>query len=103
MHAIWTLVSQRLVHSLFSNPTPTRPPHPAPMIQWTCTVCLKTFKRKGDFTRHSLIHQGNPYVSHDSLVRSITVLTIPRSAHRCEICGKSFYQFSGLKTHWNVQ
>jgi hypothetical protein len=28
--------------------------------QWSCSKCLKTFKRKGDYTRHSLIHEGNP-------------------------------------------
>ncbi|PPQ77678.1 hypothetical protein CVT25_011113 [Psilocybe cyanescens] len=53
--------------------------------QWSCTECPKSFGRKGDLTRHELLHLGvKPHVC-----------TTPG-------CGKAFSQFSGLKTHQNV-
>ncbi|KAF9238749.1 hypothetical protein BU15DRAFT_18884, partial [Melanogaster broomeanus] len=45
--------------------------------------CSKTFVRKGDLTRHELLHTGI-------------------KPHVCETCGKGFSQFSGLKTHRNI-
>ncbi|KAF8812226.1 hypothetical protein BYT27DRAFT_7086967, partial [Phlegmacium glaucopus] len=50
---------------------------------WFCSVCPKSFGRKGDLTRHKLLHAG-----------------IKR--HVCTICNKAFSQYSGLKTHKNV-
>ncbi|KAH7916271.1 hypothetical protein BJ138DRAFT_595855 [Hygrophoropsis aurantiaca] len=53
------------------------------MPQWDCSLCPKSFTRKGDLARHEQLHSGiKPYL--------------------CEICGKSFAQHSGLKTHHNV-
>lgn len=53
------------------------------MNKWHCPECPKTFSRKGDLTRHSLLHTGRrPYV--------------------CSECGKGFAQHSGLRTHENV-
>ncbi|KAJ7044592.1 hypothetical protein C8F04DRAFT_591277 [Mycena alexandri] len=51
--------------------------------QWLCPECPKTFTRKGDLTRHSLLHTGH-------------------RPHSCSDCGKSFAQYSGLKTHMNT-
>ncbi|KAF8138365.1 hypothetical protein EV363DRAFT_523939 [Boletus edulis] len=53
------------------------------MSLWSCATCSKSFKRKGDLTRHKAIHAGI-------------------KPHICETCGKGFAQFSGLKTHRNV-
>ncbi|KAJ6539593.1 hypothetical protein B0H19DRAFT_365879 [Mycena capillaripes] len=50
---------------------------------WPCSECPKAFTRKGDLTRHSLLHTGY-------------------RPHSCSECGKSFAQYSGLKTHLNV-
>ncbi|KIL00508.1 hypothetical protein PAXRUDRAFT_38534, partial [Paxillus rubicundulus Ve08.2h10] len=50
---------------------------------WSCVTCPKTFARKGDLTRHKLLHTGI-------------------KPHVCETCGKGFAQFSGLKTHRNT-
>ncbi|KAF7352579.1 Sex-determining transformer protein 1 [Mycena venus] len=50
---------------------------------WPCSECPKSFTRKGDLTRHSLLHTGY-------------------RPHSCSVCGKSFAQHSGLKTHLNV-
>ncbi|KAJ7930022.1 hypothetical protein B0H13DRAFT_912207 [Mycena leptocephala] len=50
---------------------------------WLCAQCPKIFTRKGDLTRHSLLHTGY-------------------RPHSCSECGKSFAQYSGLKTHMNV-
>ncbi|KAG7449484.1 uncharacterized protein BT62DRAFT_686607 [Guyanagaster necrorhizus] len=45
--------------------------------------CSKSFSRRGDLTRHTLIHtQDRPHV--------------------CSTCGRGFSQASGLKTHQNV-
>ncbi|KAJ7498686.1 hypothetical protein FB451DRAFT_1202715 [Mycena latifolia] len=53
------------------------------MNSWPCPECPKSFTRKGDLTRHSLLHTGfRPHV--------------------CSECGKGFAQHSGLKTHMNV-
>ncbi|KAH9482543.1 hypothetical protein JR316_0004643 [Psilocybe cubensis] len=53
--------------------------------QWICSECPKSFGRKGDLTRHELLHLGvKPHVC-----------TTPG-------CGKAFSQYSGLKTHQNV-
>ncbi|KAJ6490342.1 hypothetical protein C8R47DRAFT_467160 [Mycena vitilis] len=51
--------------------------------QWPCSECPKAFTRKGDLTRHSLLHTGF-------------------RPHICSECGKAFSQYSGLKTHMNV-
>ncbi|KAF8843086.1 hypothetical protein BDN67DRAFT_236186 [Paxillus ammoniavirescens] len=53
------------------------------MALWSCVTCSKTFARKGDLTRHKLLHTGI-------------------KPHVCETCGKGFAQFSGLKTHRNT-
>ncbi|KAJ7284136.1 hypothetical protein C8J57DRAFT_754270 [Mycena rebaudengoi] len=53
------------------------------MTPWTCATCLKTFSRRGDLTRHGLLHTG---------IRP----------HTCDDCGKSFAQYASLKTHMNV-
>ncbi|KAJ7368571.1 hypothetical protein DFH08DRAFT_28920 [Mycena albidolilacea] len=50
---------------------------------WPCSECPKVFTRKGDLTRHSLLHTGY-------------------RPHSCSECGKSFAQYTGLKTHMNV-
>ncbi|KDR83976.1 hypothetical protein GALMADRAFT_688854 [Galerina marginata CBS 339.88] len=52
---------------------------------WPCSECSKAFGRKGDLTRHELLHLGY-------------------KPHKCDApgCGKEFSQFSGLKTHKNV-
>ncbi|KAK0206692.1 hypothetical protein DFS33DRAFT_611554 [Desarmillaria ectypa] len=45
--------------------------------------CIKSFSRKGDLNRHTLIHtQDRPHI--------------------CSTCGRGFSQASGLKTHQNV-
>ncbi|KAH7887535.1 hypothetical protein F5I97DRAFT_841430 [Phlebopus sp. FC_14] len=53
------------------------------MAPWSCTTCQKTFGRKGDLTRHELLHTGI-------------------KPHVCETCAKGFAQLSGLKTHRNI-
>ncbi|KAN0097556.1 hypothetical protein V8E55_002002 [Tylopilus felleus] len=53
------------------------------MSLWSCPTCPKSFARKGDLTRHQLIHAGI-------------------KPHRCTICDKRFRQSSGLRTHENV-
>ncbi|KAJ7180345.1 hypothetical protein C8R43DRAFT_398388 [Mycena crocata] len=53
------------------------------MTHWLCPECPKGFSRKGDLTRHSLLHTGY-------------------RPHGCPECGKTFAQYSGLKTHLNV-
>lgn len=53
------------------------------MALWNCMSCAKTFSRKGDLTRHQLLHTGI-------------------KPHICPTCGKGFAQFSGLKTHLNI-
>ncbi|KAJ7129421.1 hypothetical protein C8R44DRAFT_666139 [Mycena epipterygia] len=53
------------------------------MTAWPCSECPKSFTRKGDLSRHSLLHAGY-------------------RPHGCSECGKSFAQHSGLKTHMNV-
>ncbi|KAJ7228425.1 hypothetical protein GGX14DRAFT_413084, partial [Mycena pura] len=50
---------------------------------WPCSQCPKSFTRRGDLGRHSLLHAG---------IRP----------HLCVECGKRFTQYSGLKTHLNV-
>ncbi|KAJ6538572.1 hypothetical protein DFH09DRAFT_1177257 [Mycena vulgaris] len=52
-------------------------------MKWPCSECPKTFTRKGDLTRHGLLHTGY-------------------RPHVCSECHKSFAQHSGLKTHMNV-
>ncbi|KIK46672.1 hypothetical protein CY34DRAFT_39442, partial [Suillus luteus UH-Slu-Lm8-n1] len=50
---------------------------------WPCSSCHKSFSRKGDLTRHQLLHTGiKPY--------------------KCDSCPKSFAQRSGLNTHRNT-
>ncbi|KAF8165557.1 hypothetical protein B0H34DRAFT_243418 [Crassisporium funariophilum] len=51
--------------------------------QWRCSECPKSFGRKGDLTRHKLLHDGI-------------------KPHVCDECEKAFSQYSGLKTHRNV-
>ncbi|KAJ8597390.1 hypothetical protein M405DRAFT_780103, partial [Rhizopogon salebrosus TDB-379] len=53
------------------------------MSTWMCPSCPKSFSRKGDLTRHQLLHTGI-------------------KPHKCEMCGKGFAQYSGLKTHRNT-
>ncbi|KAJ7721187.1 hypothetical protein DFH07DRAFT_303059 [Mycena maculata] len=53
------------------------------MSKWPCPECSKAFSRKGDLTRHSLLHTGY-------------------KPHECSECGKTFAQYSGMKTHMNV-
>ncbi|KAJ6515631.1 hypothetical protein C8R45DRAFT_810257, partial [Mycena sanguinolenta] len=48
-----------------------------------CSECPKSFGRKGDLNRHSLLHTGH-------------------RPHSCPECGKSFAQYSALRTHINV-
>ncbi|KAJ7232219.1 hypothetical protein B0H12DRAFT_194926 [Mycena haematopus] len=50
---------------------------------WPCSECPKAFSRKGDLTRHSLLHTGY-------------------RPHSCPLCGKSFAQYSALRAHINV-
>ncbi|KIY49457.1 hypothetical protein FISHEDRAFT_72779 [Fistulina hepatica ATCC 64428] len=48
-----------------------------------CNQCTKSFRRKGDLTRHCHLHNNlKPYV--------------------CEFCKRAFAQSSGLKTHRNT-
>ncbi|KAG1892195.1 hypothetical protein F4604DRAFT_1519987, partial [Suillus subluteus] len=51
--------------------------------QWSCSSCPKSFTRKGDLTRHQLLHTGI-------------------KPHICGTCKKGFAQYSGLKTHLNT-
>ncbi|KAG2155040.1 uncharacterized protein EDB93DRAFT_1130848 [Suillus bovinus] len=53
------------------------------MSTWSCSSCPKSFSRKGDLTRHQLLHTGI-------------------KPHACELCPKRFAQYSGLKTHRNT-
>ncbi|KAG2349147.1 hypothetical protein BDR05DRAFT_404386 [Suillus weaverae] len=53
------------------------------MSTWSCSSCPKSFSRKGDLTRHQLLHTGI-------------------KPHICETCKKGFAQYSGLKTHRNT-
>lgn len=53
------------------------------MSAWLCSSCPKSFSRKGDLTRHQLLHTGI-------------------KPHKCGTCGKEFAQYSGLKTHLNT-
>lgn len=53
------------------------------MSTWSCSSCPKSFTRKGDLTRHQLLHTGI-------------------KPHMCDTCKKGFAQYSGLKTHLNT-
>lgn len=76
------LVNRQL--SIVASPPQPQPPPPAPVRMVSnheCHVCHKSFS---DLRQHMLIHDGN------------------EKPYKCDICAKSFFNASTLKTHYRI-
>lgn len=71
--------------AIMNRPTPPQPPPPPAPVRMVsnheCHVCHKSFS---DLRQHMLVHEGN------------------EKPYKCDICSKSFFNASTLKTHYRI-